>query len=230
MRPRSAFAVWTLVVTIVLGIGSMVTFLWAALIPALLLGVVALRKIKPQLMRGQVMVIVAMVVALLVGSCSYMGAKTMHDIVDHVGAGALGALGSEDPDRLDPWIATVAREEGAGERIKKRFEAVVAAHGPYTGDIVLPSMWLGAVPLVAPPTDIEEITAGDGEAWTLRPGALWFKAVFRDAQVRVELFLGDDAQAGMAKAAADSQGKVPSAVIHDLRFFRDKKDKKDEKE
>jgi hypothetical protein len=223
MRPRSAFAVWTLVVTIVLGIGSMVTFLWAALIPAVLLGVVALRKIKPQLMRGQVMVIVALVMSMLVGSCSYMGAKTLRDIVEHVGAGALGALGSEEPDRLDKWIAMAARDDGAAERIKKRFEAVVAANGPYQSELALPSMWLGAVPLVAPPTDVEEIGPVEGEAWTLRPGALWFKAVFRDASVHVELFLGEDAQQGMAKAATDAQGQVPSAVVHDLRFFQDKK-------
>ena len=38
-----------------------------------------------------------------------------------------------------------------------------------------------------------------------------------------ELFLGEDAQQGMAKAATDAQGQVPSAVVHDLRFFQDKK-------
>lgn len=225
MRPRSRYAIWTLVVTIVLAIGAMTTFMWPAVIPALLLGAVAMGKIKPQLMRGQVMVIVALVMAVLVGSCSYMGAKSMHDIADHLGAGALAALGSEDPDNIDKWIATDAREDGAAERIKKRFDAVVAAHGPYQGETVLPSMWLGAVPIVAPPTDPQEIGALEGEVWKPRTGAgaLWLKAVFEDAVVRVELFLGDDAQEGMTKALTDAQTKVPSPVLKDLRFFEDEK-------
>ena len=222
MRPRSGWAIWTLVLTIVLGIGALFTFSGAAVIPAVLLGIVALVKIKPQRMRGQVMVIISLVMAALVGSCSFMLAKTTHDIVEHVGTGVLGALGSDEPDRADKWIATEARDEGAADLFRQRFEKVVETYGPYQGELVLPSKWLGGVAIVAPPTDIEEIGVGIGEAWTLRPGVFWCRGRFRDALVHVELYFGATAQQGLAKAAEDAQNQVPSPVLVDLRFFRDK--------
>ncbi len=221
-RPRSALAIWTLVTTIVLAIGATAFGVWAAMIPAVFLGLVALRKIKPQLVRGQVMVIVALVMAVLAGSCSFMGARTVRGMVDHLGAGALGALGSEEPDRIDKWIATEAREDGASERFQNRFAAVVDAYGPYQGEAVLPSTWFGAAALMQPPTDVEEIGTVEGEAWTLRRGALWFKGVFQDAEIHVEMLLGDEMWEVIAKALEDAEKQVPSPVLRDLRFFKDK--------
>ena len=221
-RPRSALAIWTLVTTILFGIGGLFTLMPLALVPAVLLGVIGLFRIKPQFQRGNVMVIVSLIVAMALGLFAYMGASTMHEILDHVGGGALAALGSDEPDRVDKWLSAEAREDGAAELLHKRFAAAVEAFGPYQNDLELPSLWLGGVAVVAPPTDIEELGAGVGEAWTLRPGAFWMKAVFRDGLVHVELYLGETAQEGMQKAAEDAGGQVASPVLRDLRFFKDK--------
>lgn len=221
-RPRSSLAIWTLVTTILFGIGALFTLMPLALIPAILLGVIGLFRIKPQVQRGNVMVIVSLVVAMALGLFAYMGASTMHEILDHVGGGALAALNSDEPDRVDKWLSPAAREDGAAERFQERFAAAVEAFGAYQNDLELPSLWLGGVAVVAPPTDIEEIGGGVGEAWTLRPGAFWMKGVFKDGLVHIEVYLGETAQEGMQKAAEDAGGQVPSPVLQDLRFFRDK--------
>ena len=221
-RPRSGWALWTLLLTVLLGVVGFLTYSPAAVIPAMVIGVVALVKIKPQWMRGQVMVIVSLIMAALVGSCSYMFAKSTHDVVDHIGGGVLGALGSDEPDRVDKWIAPEAREAGAADLFRERFAKVVEAYGPFQGELILPSRWIGGVTIAEAPTDIEEIGGGIGEAWAPRTGPLWCRAVFRDGEVHLELYLGASMAEGFAKAIEATQGKTPAPVLHDLRFFKDK--------
>jgi len=222
-RPRSALAIWSLAATLVIGVGaSLAGLFWLALVPAAALAVVALVRIKPQQAKGQGMAIVALVLALLIGSCQYVGAKSMRDIAEHLGSGALAALASDDPEMIGKWVAPEAEEKGAKDRIRQRYAAVVEELGPFQQEVVVGALWLGVGPIVAPPTDVEEIGAGIGEAWSLRPGAFWVKARFRDGVVHVELLVGDGDAERLTQALEDASSKKPSRVLTDLRFFRDK--------
>jgi hypothetical protein len=216
-RPRAPIAIWALVASIALGLLSMPGLVWAALVPAFLLAIWALFRIRPQERRGQGMAIAALVISLMAGSCSFIGARAITAGSEHVGSAILAALGSDEPTRLDGWLTEAAAKDGTAERIRKRYAATVEAVGPYQGEVGSGSILLGVVPTFVAPADVQEIGGGEGEAWPPSAVPLWVTARFRDATLHLGILLGDDKLESLPEFSKEAGVK---RLVKDVRFYR----------
>jgi hypothetical protein len=224
-RPRSRLAVWALVITIVLGLAAIMGYLWAALIPAAILGAIAVVRIDPHQAKGQGMAIVAICLSVLIGSCHFLVAKAARDTALYLGRGAMAALAAEDPTKIEQWIEREALAAGAAERIRQRYAAVVEALGPSEREVLEGSLWLGVLPFKLPPPGVEKLKQfgegdGDGEKWEVDPDSFWVRARFARGVVHVELELAD-VYDGLVETAEKAQKTEPAAVLADIRFFLD---------
>lgn len=221
-RPRSRLAMWSLVLSVVLSLACFVTgLLWILLIPAALLAAWAIVRVRPEALRGQGMAIGALVLSLLMGSCFYMGARTIGDTSRALARGVLGGLTSEsDPGRLAGWLTKEARDAGAEERLRARYAATVEALGPYANELLEETPWLGAQPYVAPPRGVQELGAGTNDAYAPGEAAFWVRARFRDGVAHVRIHLGRDDAEALQRIITGATGAEGPAVVDDVRFFR----------
>jgi hypothetical protein len=231
-RPLSRLALASLLLLVFAMLGVLMGF-WIALVPALVIGLVALFRIRPERLRGQGMAISAVVISLLFGSCMFISSRAVRGAASHLAQGVLSALAVPPPapdatgeggeaarDPLERWLTPTARDAGAAARIRARYAAAVQAVGPYQGELALGSAIFGVATILAPPKDPQEIAAEPDKDWKEPEAAFWVRAVFRDATVIVLLVPEGGNIQGLQQIVAGSADKGPSPVLEDVRFFR----------
>ena len=218
-RPRSPWSVWALATTFLFGVlGIFGGFFWTVLLVPLVVGVLALRRIRPDVSKGKGMAVLAVALSILFGSCQFMVARTARGVAEHLGAGAMAALASEEPERLNAWLTKEAVEGGAPDRIRARFAKVVEMMGPYRREVRTGSILLGALPIALPPTQAEEIGVGEEASEATRTGGFWVEALFEKGPVHVELRFPAESREGIEQAV--DQPDKPAPVLADVHFFR----------
>ncbi len=238
---------WALGLSLVLIVATILTgFMWVMLVPAVLVSGWAIATIRPDAKRGQGMAIVSLILCLLAGSCSYFGVSTLHNVLTHLARGVLGDLERErteaapteapapagadeessdaKPTPVDRWFTKAAVESGVAENVRKRYAAVREKVGAYAGEVLKESLWLGAGPYVAPPTDTEEIGAGIGPKWELDSSQVtyWVRVRCGDEVVHVAFRFAeaDEALSGFQQIASGAGPSSKPALLQDVRFFR----------
>lgn len=221
-RPFSKLAIWALVTSLLVSfVAATNGLIWLA-VPPLLLSLYAVVRVKPALQRGHWLAVAALVVSVMGGSCSYLGVLAAEQTFGGVARGVLAALASENEgDRLDDWLTPEARDDGAAARIRARYEAAVAALGPYAGEIVAESRFRGALPYKPPNLDEVEEFGVEGESPAFEDTELCVRARFRDGIVRMCFRLLRDVEAIGRIHMAPGQDRKPE-VVEDVRFFRDR--------
>ena len=243
-RPRSALAVWALILSILLMLVGMFTGLfWLALVPPFILSAIAVARIKPQVSRGQGMAIAALLMSFLAGGCQFWMGSQARGFFEDTAAGVLAAAGAEDPKKVDEWLTEAKAKGGHGETIRERFRKVVEIMGPYQRKVSSRMPLLGMIPLGLPPSHVREIGGADEadeseadeseadeneaveeEAGAAeggeepRLGGLWVTAEFEKGTVHVEMVISQQAP---PLDPEQVQGGRASRMLEDLRFFVD---------
>ncbi len=223
-RPRSTLGMWALFLSMLLALAStMVGFVWILLLPAVLLAIYGVVKIRPERFRGQGMAIVALIVALMAGSCTYMFAGVFRDLSAHYADGVLAALAGSEDRRLDDWLLEAAREEGARDKLRARYMAVVDAVGPYQREILQAPSLVGGRGVIYPPApDAVEEIGGDGQdpPRALEQNAIWARARFEREELLVELTFGKSRE-GFEAGLQGVQSQKAFQALSDVRFWRE---------
>lgn len=223
-RPRSTLGLWALFFSVALAlVSTMVGFVWVLILPAALLGLYGVIRIRPDRMRGQGLAIGALIVALLAGSCTYMFAGVFRDLSAYYGRGVLAALAGNEERRLDDWLLDKARDDGTADAIRARYQATVDVLGPYQQEIVQASALVGGRGVIyAPAPDKVDELGGNGELppRSLEDNAVWARARFERGVVLVELTFGASRE-GFEAAAQGLQSRMALGVLSDVRFWRE---------
>ena len=224
LRPRSTLGIWALFLSVVLALTSaMVGFVWILLLPAVLLALYGVWKIRPDVAKGQGMALIALVVALVAASGSYLGAKVFREMSTVNARGVLAGLAGTEDRRLNDWLDEEAKQDGLAETLRQRFDVVVQSVGSYQREIVEAPLLAGARGVLTPPPlgSVEEI-GGDGKdpPRALEQNVLWARARFEKAVLFVELTFGQD-EKRFATAFQDLQSKKPLGALSDVRFWRE---------
>jgi hypothetical protein len=198
--------------------------LWIASAVPLGLGLVGMFTIDPARRRGRGLAIAAVAISLPLGALMYHSHAEARAAVRDMGAYVLAALRGGDEGKLEPWLEEAARGEGVAPRIRERYRAVEAAFGPYGGTVSAGNPWLGAAPLLTPPSPLTEVgsTGGKTDGSDLPLGSVvWVRADFEKGLVHVAFLLkSSGGAAGAAASLTSLQEKRPAAVVRDVRFFR----------
>lgn len=222
-RPRSTLGLWALFLSMLLALTStMVGFVWVLLLPAVLLAIYGVVKIRPERFRGQGMAIIALIVALMAGSCTYMFAGIFRDLSAHYAGGVLAALAGSEDRRLDDWLLESAREEGVRDTLRTRYREVVDQAGPYQKEIVQAPSLVGGRGVIYPPApDAVEEVGGDGKdpPRSLEQNAIWARARFEREVLLVELTFGKSRE-GFEAGLQGVQAQKAFQALSDVRFWR----------
>lgn len=217
-RPRAGIAVWALALAIVLMVVSAFTgFLWILLLPAAILGVIAMVRIDPAVRKGRGMAIAALVIAALAGSCQYVVARQFLSGAAEVAEGVLAAASGEDEKKIDAWLTEDAVAKGEGANIRARLAAVVERMGPWRREAETGSALLGMWSLSAVPDGVEHVGGAGEEDHTIRPGAGWVTAHFEKGPVHVELLVNMQALQTVDKEAYEKGHALP--ILDEVRFY-----------
>lgn len=227
-RPRSKLATWAFLGALgASGAAFAFHLFWPLVVPALAFAIWAALRIKPREERGQGLVFLAILLTLLIGGFSFVGTLTMLDMTEHLATGVLSAAASEGTpeertERVVGWLTEIATEGGAAERLLQRFDAAVAAVGPWGGEVVIPSSLLGLNGIRRVPKGVadREIGSGIGDAWVEHRDAVWVKARFRDAELWVELVLGEAPFEEQKRQVEELRKDQASRLLADVRLFR----------
>jgi hypothetical protein len=219
-RPLSGIAITAFILSLA-GILFAFALWWVEAFP-LLLGISAYRFTGLGRKRGRGFATAAIVISIATAGSAYAFQSAFRGHVRTVAEGVLASLSAHDDKALDAWLDADAAEKGAGERLRRRFEAVVAGSGRYLGPVELGSVWTGISPLLEPPSSADEIlepAAKDRNA-PYALGTIWVRAKFERETLLVGFVPRGGGQQGLTAAAEALAQRGVTRVVSDVRFFR----------
>jgi len=202
--------------------------LWISELLPLGLGLFTLFSLKTGQKRGRMLAVWSVVIALSAGSCSFYvhhsGRATFQGVGDSLLTAFSAKTGVEDQEKALKswaWPDAVSADPQLLTHWRERYGEVVKAYGAWTGEIDLPSVFLGFMPVLLPPDDVEEVGSAKEMPTWFPSAVVWLQPVFERGRVHMAIVLqkGDEAA---RTAAGELNPKDPSPVIGDVRFFREK--------
>ena len=226
-KPLSGLALIAFVGSLVLSVVAMFGP-WIVLALPLVLGVVALLRFDPAKQRGRALAVWAIVVAIGAGGFTYAIHQSGRVLFSRIGESFLSALSSESaPEKRDEalraWTSSEAIEKDPKlfETWRARYATTVETMGDWTGELRMPSMLKGIMPIFTAPEGVKEIGTNELPP-TWAPGSVfWVPAVFEKGTVFLALVVGEGDAAAVKKVQDELKGTDPVPLFGDLRFFRD---------
>ena len=222
-RPLSGLAVLGLILALASCVLTML-FWWVPL-AALAVCLFVLFRQPAQRYRGRVLAMLGVALALLAAGCSVLMGDMVESALVRTAHGVLAGLSAEDADtgkaRVASWVDARALEQGFVERVRARFDAAVAAYGPYTPPPVANMGLSGLRSLTVAPEGATELgpppTGAGGSA--APPNAMWVRARFGTTQVHVAMEITHDigGMVGASKKSAGGDATIP--WLSDVRLF-----------
>lgn len=226
LKPISGLAVTAFILSFICGFVSIAGAWMASLIP-IVLAIVAIVIIAKTGRRGRILAIFAIIVAGAFGSCSYMLHTQGTEVYAQVPRRILTILADETKDAaakdeaLKGWAYPAALEANAELTAGWRagFDALVAEHGAWSGELEFGDHVPGFFAVVIPPPKGEEIRPTTDDDPPAGGGAIWVKVPFAKATVWMCVALGTG-QEDAREAAQDFKEDAPSPVVGAIRWFR----------
>ena len=226
-KPISAMAVVSFILSLVLVLIA-VGGLWITELLPLGLGIYTLVTLKTGKKRGRLLAIWAVVIAVSAGSCSFYVHHSGRTVFRGIGESLLTAFSATTGGEVQEkalkawsWPEAVEADPELIKHWQERYAAVVEAYGPWTGEVELPSVFLGFMPVLLPPDNVEEVATGEDMPTWFPSAVVWLRPVFERGTVHMAIVLqkGDESA---RTAAGQLNPEKPAPVLGDVRFFRDK--------
>jgi len=231
-RPLSGLALSSFIAALILALFSAVSGTWIGLALPLVLGVLTWIKVDPRSQRGRPLAVWAILISLVMGSCSWVGNNFMRSMATEMSESILNVLSfsKDEEDRLKSlraWTWPKALEADAELHAKwiARFVAVTDELGPWKERIELPASIKGPMPLFQAPDDVVEVGTKDVRpvAWTVG-SVIWVEAVFEKGNVDVALVLKEGSEPALQLFQDYKPGETWQ-IVGDIRFYRPRADK-----
>ncbi len=216
--PMSGAAITAFVLSLVIGLFSLVGVWWANAVP-LAVAALAWPGISKGRRRGGGFAIAAALISVLAGIGVYALWHEVSGMMARSFGHTLAVVDQGDEAEVRKRISSDEDADAVLLRLKERVEKVHASFGRYAGETSIPMGWFGPIwTLIFPPGDVEEV-GGEGEIPSLGQGKhawFWFQAKFERATLWVAFEIGR----GEAEASDEPKEEFRFGPIRDVRFFR----------
>ncbi len=224
-RPISGTSLAAFIITLALSLAALVTGYWWLMAIPLVIAIIGMRRAKPAKYRGRAFAIWAFVLSIAMGSCTFMGHRSLEEMTSKMVGGVMHVLNAEIPDeerdaRIRQWVHASMTEDETLDKWKARFAAAEERLGPYTGELRSASVFSSYAHFaIGPDLDaVEEV--GPKSARALEPGtAFWAVARFEkgDAHVAVLPYGVGPMERAESLKKLDDASHAP--ILIDLRIY-----------
>jgi len=210
---------------VMLIVGIIGPWYWLAL--PLSLALYTLFTFKREVNRGRGLAVWAAVICIGGGSFIYAINESARVHFSRIGESVLTALSAEaEPAERDTalalWTWSEALEEDAAllEKWRTRYDQAAADFGPWTGEMLPPSIFKSVALFFSPPDGAKEIGSDEEPPdWSVG-SVLWVPAAFERGTVYLALVMHGGGPEGGKAFQSEFKGTDPVALFGDLRFYR----------
>ena len=226
-KPISGLALLAFISSLVL-FAVAIFGVWIVLVVPLVLALLALKRFDPARQRGRSMAIWALVISVGGGGFAYAIHQSGRVLFSGIGESFLSALSAEsEPEKRDaalrPWTSGPALEKDPAllETWRARFDQVTSEMGPWSGEMAMPSILKGVLPLFSPPEKVVEVGSGEKAPPWVMGSVFWVPARFEKGIVYLALVVHEGDAEAVQAVQKELKGTDPVPIFGDLRFFRD---------